>query len=579
MNFLPSTLLVLISLLLPLANAFAQSDQSPPTAIIVKDDFSPMQSQWEPVSDRWSVANGVYGNEGPGPANITTITSYRGVSPVEPSESFVHFQDFTVSARMRNSGTTNAHLVGLIYGFQDSNNYYELVVSATGLTRLRAVINGIAVDKSATLNEHIPRNQWFDVEVRWNHGKTTAKVNGLGVAVDVPQTEFPQGQIGLVTHGTVGRFDKVFLGVPFGDQDFLETFDQAPFVTFAPQSGQWSVVNGTYRNSAVQQTNVTLAPIHSGPFPNQGDTLEYTFRARMLNPYGASGNLIGIVFNYQTVQYNEVTFSPTGVVRLNRFENGALHTIAQASYGGARNVALEAAVENGPNHFAVVVNGQRLFENLDIFDVNPNQVPDGGVGLITHWAPGRFDNIEFTQGFFTPCSITFSEPPPAPWFPVSGTWNTDGGTLNNTSVDQTDIADTRCSSSGIINARLRNEYGASGNLVGLLYNYQSSDWLQGEYHEVTFSATGVVQLNKFIQGVLYPVQTGTFSVPRNTWFDVQLIRDSASTMVKVNGATVIAIAFQGELPGGVLGVVSHWSKGHFDNITLSARPGRPPSEL
>ena len=216
---------------------------------------------------------------------------------------------------------------------------------------------------------------------------------------------------------------------------------------------------------------------------------------------------------------------------------------------------------------------------MDIFDVNPNQVPEGGVGLITHWAPGRFDNIEFTQGFFTPCSITFSEPPPAPWFPVSGTWNTDGGTLNNTSVDQTDIADTRCSSSGIINARLRNEYGASGNLVGLLYNYQSSDWLQGEYHEVTFSATGVVQLNKFIQGVLYPVQTGTFSVPRNTWFDVQLIRDSASTMVKVNGATVIAIAFQGELPGGVLGVVSYWSKGHFDNITLSARPGRPPSEL
>jgi hypothetical protein len=578
MKILPAGLLALISLLLPLADTFAQSDQSPPTAIIVKDDFSPMQSQWEPVSGTWSVADGTYGNNSSGATEITRITFYRDVHPAGPGNSVVTFEDFTVSARMRNSGTTDAHFVGLVYGYQDSQNYYELLVSATGKVRMRTVMNGVAVDKLSFLDEHIPRNQWFDVEVHWDHGKTSAKVNGLGTAT-VSQPEFTTGQVGLVTHGAVGRFDKVFLGVPFGDQAFLEMFDEPPFVTFTPQSGQWSVVNGTYRNSAVQQTNVTLAPIHTGFFPNQGDTMDYTFRARMLNPYGGSGNLIGIVFNYQTVQYTEVVFSPTGVVKLNRFENGAAHTIATASYPGARNVGFNVTVENGSDHFAVVVNGTRLFTNVDIFDVNPNQVPDGGVGLITHWTPGRFDNVEFKQGFFTPCSITFSEQPQVPWQVVSGTWNANGGTLNNTSIDASSIVQLPCGSQGIIKARLRNEFGASGNLVGLIYNYQAFDWLAGDHYEVTFSPTGVVQLNKFIQGVRYPVQTGTYSVPRNTWFDVQLIHDSGSTMVTVNGATVIAIAFQAELQGGFLGVVSHWSKGHFDTVTLIEPETGAPSEL
>ncbi|HEV8333452.1 MAG TPA: hypothetical protein VGQ22_18655, partial [Steroidobacteraceae bacterium] len=61
--------------------------------------------------------------------------------------------------------------------------------------------------------------------------------------------------------------------------------------------------------------------------------------------------------------------------------------------------------------------------------------------------------------------------------------------------------------------------------------------------------------------------------------DVQLIHDSGSTMVTVNGATVIAIAFQAELQGGFLGVVSHWSKGHFDNVTLIEPETGAPSEL
>ncbi len=148
-------------------------------------------------------------NDGAGIARHHDDTHYRGVHR-DPARAR---RPGPPSAPHAQSGLQRASR-RFVYGYQDPNNYYELVVSATGLTRLRAVFNGIAVDKSTYFQPSHPRNQWFEVEVRWNHGETTVKVNGLNIGIHVTQTEFTSGRIGLVTHGAVGTFDKVFLGVP-----------------------------------------------------------------------------------------------------------------------------------------------------------------------------------------------------------------------------------------------------------------------------------------------------------------------------------------------------------------------------
>lgn len=586
MYILPKSLLALIASTLPLAHAFAQTDQEPPTAVIVAEDFSAMSQTWQPVSGRWAVTNGTYGDSLAGNRDITTITKYRGLQSAEPPDTQIRHQDFFVRTRMRNQGTDDTHLVGLVYGYQDPQNYYEVVVSAIGTVRMRTVMNGVPVDEAPAIHSSIPRNTWFEVEVRWNHGVASLKINGSNVFTTVSQPEFTSGQVGLVTYSAVGRFDKVFVGVPFGDQGFLETFDESPSITFTPRSGQWAVSSGTYRNSAVQQTSITLAPIHTGVNVGSGDTIEYTFRARLLNPYGASGNLVGLVFNYEGSKYSEVVFSPTGIARVNRIENGTVHTLATASYGGSPNVAFEVALENSPNFVSVLVNGVRLFDNVAL--ANPNQYPQGGVGLITHWAPGRFDNIQFDHGVFQPCSLTFDNPPPPHWI-VSGTWNNNGGSLNDTSAGQSDIVNFNCfgnnigddaGTDAVYSARLLNEYGASGNLVGLIYNYQDSNsFYAGDYFEIVFSPTGIMQLNKFIQGVRYPVRTLTHNIPRKTWFDVQVIRSGVFTTVKLNGATVLALEPQGELRGGSIGAITHWARGRFDDVSLAERVSRPPSEL
>jgi hypothetical protein len=576
MRTLVSVLFALVSTLLPFTGAFAQQDQFPPTAIIVQEDFdfTPIRYNWLPSAGQWTFANSTYGNNTAASKSLTTITDYREVDPTAPGDDRIHFAEFFMRARMRNQGTSDAHLVGIVYGFQDVLNYYEAVVSATGTVRLRTVMNGVAVDEGPAIHVNIPRNTWFELEARWNRGVASLKVNGVPVFTDVSQPEFTSGQIGLVTYAAVGRFDKVFLGTPIGDQDFLETFSD-PSTVFTPESGQWSVVNGTYRNSAVQQTSITLAPIHAGL--HQG-TFEFTFRVRMLNPYANAGNTIGVVFNRHIGSYTEIVFSPTGVATLNRFENGATHTVATTNYGGRRNVPFEFKMENGPNHILFTVDGQPIFPDINIFDVNPDQFSDGGVGLITHWAPGRFDNVQFNQGFSVACSFTFDTPPPDFWT-VSGTWNGDGGTLNDVSAGQTDILRLPCdageNANAVYSARLLNQYGASGNLVGLIYDFQDVD----DYHEIVFSPTGTMQLNRLMQGVRYPVATRTHNIPANTWFDVQVIRTGVLTDVKLNGVTLLEQLPQGDLRGGSIGAITHWAKARFDNLLLTPREVRPPSEL
>jgi hypothetical protein len=583
-----SVVLSLLALLLPLAPAGAQQDQFPPTARLVVEDFSPMREVWEPTLGAWSVANGTYGNSTPAGRSISRITEYRRITPAEQPASEINYEEFFVSARMRNQGTDNTHLVGLIYGYQDSQNYYEVVVGALGRVTMRTVMNGIAVG-DASVDTGIPRNTWFEIEVRWNRGVATLKLNGVRLLQPASQPEFTSGDIGLVTYSTIGRFDKVFLGVPIGDQSFLERFDEPPFVTFTPLSGQWSVINGTYRNSAIQQTAITLAPFSTGVGLAESGATNYTFRARMLNPYSNSGNLIGIVFNYAgNATYSEVVFSPTGVAKVNLVRNGVVQTLATANYGGRPNVAFEVSLENSLSFLSVFVNGVRLFE--DVSAANPSGYPEGRVGLITHWAPGRFDNVQFDRGVFLPCTLTFDEPLRPDAF-VSGEWNQNGGTLNSTAVGQSDIVDFDLPCRGnpegeesgtqqVYRARLLNEFGASGNLVGLVYNYQTaSTFYAGDYFEIVFSPTGTAQINKFIQGVRYPVVSRSHNIPRNTWFDVEVARNGFFTDVKVNGVVFLQLVRQGELRGGSIGVITHWSKGRFDNVRLRPHVVRPPSQL
>ena len=361
-------------------------------------------------------------------------------------------------------------------------------------------------------------------------------------------------------------------------------------------SGEWSVNDGTLTNTSVQQTSSVLHESIGIAFEPRS-TLAYTLRARMLNPYGASGNLIGLFFNDGPAGRGEVVFSPTGVAQIRLIRNGAIETIATSPYAGRRNVWFDVRADVNASRITVAVDGDTIFEDVPTADIF-----EGRGGLVTHWAPGKFDDVWYeNRSTFQPLSQTFSSAPPPNWT-VSGTWNTSGGTLNNASAGVSDIVTTNCGcweADISYRARLLNQYGASGNLVGLVYNYQrlparQSDprpylgMYNGDYYEVVFSPTGQAFMNKVLNGVRYRVATGTHNVPRNVWFNVEVLRQSQErlsfgfgvallsfdTTVKVNGVTIFDRVPQGELSYGDVGVVTHWARGRFDNLSVTDAPRR-----
>jgi len=271
------------------------------------------------------------------------------------------------------------------------------------------------------------------VAIKSDHGSNTLSINGLPVFSDVRQPELTGGQVGLVTHSVVGQFDKMLTTTPIGDQPFKDDFtSDAPGWT--SQSGQWNVANGTYNNGAVQQTSITLAPIHTDHQVQSDRTSSFTVRARMVNPYANAGNLVGLVFNYGAASYSEVVFSPTGVAKMNRVTNGTVQTLATATYNGRRNVWFDVTLDSTPS---VWVDGEKIFDHVTA--ANPDSAPAGDVGLITHWAPGRFDDVWFDHGVFrSSCSESFASGPVPET--VSGTWTVNAGTLNATSVNAGSIA-------------------------------------------------------------------------------------------------------------------------------------------
>ena len=566
----------------------------PPIAIHYHTDFHETQQvipqHWEALGGNWSVSNGTYNSIVAAPTAISSIFQYSVNPFATPEPNLDDFRfGFIFRARMLNEQAGSNHHVGVVYNYRDPANYYEALFSPTGTVYLNRVIDGESAQETTLSYVGGGRNVWFDVEIVRKDRMTTLKVNGIAI-LNLQQDELHYGRVGLITHNTTAKFDKVSVAYEFGPQPYEEQFSGA--LRDWTTVGDWSISNGILNNTSVQMTNSVdgLGATFVGPEA----TLQYTLRARMLNPYGASGNLVGLTFNRNGLidwvdepgeSYGEVVFSPTGVAKLNLIYRGQKHTIATASYNGQRNEWFDVRLSASLSTVSVAVDGEPLFEN-----VSTAPLVDGSAGLITHWAPGKFDDIWYDNRFaFQTLSADFetdAEPPQV----LSGNWNTAGGTLNSVAVGKTDVATVGCCwmSDMVVRARLLNQYGASGNLVGIVYNHHApgpplptygamssyGPIYAGDYYEVVFSPTGNAYMNKVINGMTIRVASATHDVPRNTWFDVEVLRLGLTTTVRLNGTVIFDRVQQGELDFGSVGAITHWSRGRFDNFVVRDPPSR-----
>lgn len=542
-------------------DSFYQTSFSPPDTI----------AEWAILSGDWQFANGEFVNSSVGALSIATVSEYD-VQQGDVRDTLDG--DFSlVVYTLIASSAANAR-VGVVFDFAGPSDYHEVTVSATGSAQLRSRIGSVSSTVATATAAAPGAKRWIHIELVRSNGRSTVRIDGVPVFANVLQDGLPEGDVGVITRNTSARFDDLDAR-SFGRQDpYIEDFNDGAANRWEPLSGTWSATSKEYRNSAVVATSITKAPLYdmwevgARPFLSS-----YTFKVRMLNPYGASGNLVGLAWVSSAADYTEAVFSPTGQARLNRVSNGVRTTLASASYlGGGRSRWFE--VEVGHNGAEPEFNpvGYIKVNGVPIFDVAPNLF-DGAPALITHWSPARFDDVRAAQNFFGPALENFESDEPLR-FLSPRTWTISDGAMNNSTIvpasratvqdhrDWHDLADIE------LRAPMINRFGSSGNLVGFTYGERGP-----VYYEAVFSPTGVAHLRKVVKDVPIPIATAQYAGgERGQWFDAQLIQIGGRTTVKVNGATVFANTPQPDAVGGGLGFVAHWTNASIDDVSFTQIP-------
>jgi hypothetical protein len=550
----------------------------PPIGYDLREDFTPAElvpDTWQPLSGSWSASGGTYNSTAPAPTAIAIVQSLT--ARTDP---------YAVHARIFNQRGQPGNMAGVVIDFDDPLNYYEVVfdtVEGVGsAVRLRQVSNGVATTLAiGTTNRNLNWTQtWTDLEVVLVQGRLHIWLDGQRIPslFEIPAAS--SGQVGLVTHNSLARFDNVVVSRPFGQQLFHSPFGAGVSTGWAPASGSWSATRdstgqGVYRNSSAAAIGQAYAPITDAG----AGQLDYTIRSRVFIQSTGANNLAGIFFAERAAgQYYELVFSPTGVAAINSVSGGASQRVATDAFAVQPSawfdvkLVVHAATDGAVDVF---VDNKPVFESVSLSPQNPALLAGRG-GLITHFTAALFDNVSFDYDQFTPILERFSEPLTQGQV-RSGTWNTTGGTLNSTGIGANDIVMLKCCDrfNFAVRGRVRNEFGNTGNLVGVVYNYQPAGSLgAGDYYEVVFSPTGDVMLNKVIQGVKYRLASGHHNAPPHEWFTFAVIRYGEFTTVKVNEEVIFPSVYQGQLGPGEIGVITHFTRARFEDVSVTERLDR-----
>ncbi|MET0658910.1 MAG: hypothetical protein ABW110_12210 [Steroidobacteraceae bacterium] len=353
----------------------------------------------------------------------------------------------------------------MVYNFTNAQTFNEILFYPSGRVEMREIRSGQS--KVIAAGSYAGAGQWLDIELRRLDGKTTLFVNGRPLFSEVVQSAAVPGRVGLVTRKTQGEFDELRILRPLYRWPFIERFrgtEPSGWQTV----GNWAVADGIYASN-VQQTARSLIP----PVTVPGQLEEFGLRARMFNPYGARGNVVGLAWNGGR---NEVVFSPTGEARLNSVTSGIAKTLRSVPVPRLHKQWFEVEVDVsyrclGDGWSATIkLNGATIFEGLQGADFFPEGQPSNGVGLVTHWTPGRFDDVELRSSPFPRGYAQYFDAPSKDPIIRAGAWQIANGVFGPSSVGRAHIALFPAGDKVdfVYRARVQNIAGGAENLSGLI---------------------------------------------------------------------------------------------------------------
>jgi hypothetical protein len=334
-------------------------------------------------------------------------------------------------------------------------------------------------------------------------------------------------------------------------------------------TGAWAADGQTYNVTAAAAQSISVINTYqSNPYSEPSPievAREYVYRLRLMNPSAAAETRVGFVYNFQDpANYYELVFSPTGIAQVRRMIAGAVTVVFEAPYkegGPTRWVNAELYANGTQMH--LVVNGNTIISGLQ-----QGELPQGRLGLVAHGTTAKFDHVIIDLVTDHPMKETFDDGL-AQRFPDgvdSNNWKIENGVLKNFTVLYTNkIAVARQAGwfgqTNTLRVRLRNPYGARGNLVGVYFD--------GGNLEVLFSRTGFVRLDSVrLDGTRTTLASAPIPKLSSDWFEI-VVACGVFTDVFLNGQLVLSYILGPNASPYDAGLVTHWSPGEFDRVDFN----------
>ena len=154
-------------------------------ALLFEDNFNDGNSAgWTTVGTGWSVTSNALRNNANDTNRLATADASGGAN-------------YSLSAML--FSTDSSGDMGLIFRFQDQNNYYRFAWNRGGTNnyRLEKVVAGSASTLGSPAGAAYDTNRWYHVEVRAVGNAFTVFINGVqALSASDPANSFPSGRVG-----------------------------------------------------------------------------------------------------------------------------------------------------------------------------------------------------------------------------------------------------------------------------------------------------------------------------------------------------------------------------------------------
>jgi hypothetical protein len=389
-GFAPCIRFTPLALLLLFLALFALS-QPAPAASNYSQNFTSGAPNWQVLPGQtWTVTDGYYAN---------TFTSAERVISYYGGDTWT--SDYTYKASVFSDFEASGNRVGVVFNYVDEDNYYEVDINMGGEIWLNHMSSGSRLQLGyVQAPAAVPgKDIFFDVTIIRTGNNVTVKIGTTTVFTSVALPASPAGRIGVFCRFNQCRFDNVDVTLAATDTYSQNFTSGAPNWQVLP--GQtWAVTSGYYANTFTSAERVISW------YAGDSWTTGYTYKASVFSDFEASGNRVGVVFNYvDEDNYYDVDINMQGEIWLNHMSGGSRLQLGYVQVPAAvpgKDTFFDVTIIRSGNHVTVQVGTTTVFNNVAL-----PASPDGNIGVFCRFNQCRFDNVNVTLGSTPPAS-----PPP-----------------------------------------------------------------------------------------------------------------------------------------------------------------------